>query len=842
MNNNKKTKRLKSDIIYNDRIAESFHKTHYYESMSDSISNYENIQKDKNLLSTYSKDNISDIFDECTEKGFTTIDNTWTILNRIYKKNVKLANENGPAPIHSNLLSILAKVPLLLLAYAQIKGNKGATTVAAQLSTKTMNDLDPEARNYINKVAKCPDGMSLEIFETTSELLLKGNYPWGASRRIYIPKPGTDKLRPITIPPFMDKVVQTALKMILETIYEPWFDQLNCSFGFRTNKGCHDAIYSLTRNQTKGMTLALEADIEGAYPNVKRDKLIALLNERIHDKKFLKLIEHRLNIETFDSSTGKHTEETKGIPQGGTDSPYLWNIYFHKFDTWVQQYLSEFQTNINNVKIKRIKTRKKTALKMNKRLTPEAGIVLKEIDRLNTIVKENRLNPNKQYLYNLYKKVRLLNHTRRKYPSFEYTTNPFKYTYVRYADDFIILINGSIIHCIQIKKAISEWLQTNLQATLSETKSLITDLRENPAHYLGFELQTFTSRKLKKKTQPIRLGKGKMGKKNVLTKVAGSEMNASPDRKRLINRFHMKGYCDRNGFPICVKWLSVLQSFTIVERFNTVIRGFCNYYTEFSYAPSLINRWVYILRFSCLKTLATKYNTSIRKICKKFAFSSKKHGKTISIPVNIKYNDQTYIKYWTLITYKQAKESALKCKRKDTIRRNFKLIETKKNLNIEYKNVKNGIPPLNDKDWLEKINWINIRTQANFDLPCAVCGSQEQVEMHHIKHVRKNKYTLIDNKLTYLKMMTLRNRKQIPVCHECHKEIHSGDYNGLPLNSFSIYRGTISAIKGNKLFDNRIINSENYIHKGFKDIYGSKTLVDKGWILIKSNNKTENDS
>jgi retron-type reverse transcriptase len=834
--------RLRSTSIYNSKIAKTFHKTEYYDSIADSINNYEETQNAKARLSTTPSEKVLDIFEENVIKGQTTIENTWKILNRIYIKNTRLAKENGIPPTHSNLLSLLAKVPLLLLAYSEIKGNKGATTVAAQLSIKSINNLDPEARDYINKVAKCPDGMSLEIFEETSKLILKGNYPWGASRRIYIPKPGTTALRPLTIPPFMDKVVQTAIKMLLETIYEPWFDKLNCSFGFRSGKGCHDAIYRLTRPHTIGMTLALEADIEGAYPNVDRDILISTLGERIHDKKFLKLLSHRMNLETLDSKTNKYSQEEKGIPQGGTDSPYLWNIYFHKFDIWINQYLSDFQKDINSKTLIRKNqiTKNRKAKTLIKGSSPQIKQVEQAKIKLKKIIQRERSNKNKTYRYHLYKKLRLINHKRRKLPSFDGNTNPFKYTYTRYADDFVILINGSKLHLAKIKKAISQWLLTNLGATLSELKSLITDLRDNPAHFLGFELQTFHNRKIIKKLMPIKLKGGGVGKIKTLVKVSGYQVNSSPDRKRLINRFHMKGYSDKNGFPICITWLSCLQAFIIIERFNAVIRGFANYYTEFSYSPSLINRWVYILRYSCLKTLAAKYHSSIRNIVKQYATSSKEYGKTIKIPVTIQIDNKTYIKYWSLLTYKKAKEDALKLKRSHNIQKTFDEIEKNKIPIKDYKSYKRGVPPLNDENWIEKINWINIRTQASFELPCAICGSSEEIEMHHIKHVRKNKFSMIDNQLTFAKMMFLRNRKQIPVCKECHKEIHAGDYQGANLNTFSIYRGTVSATKGNKLFDNNIINSENFIHNS-KDIYAAKTLTEKGWKLITNQPTTRND-
>lgn len=82
-------------------------------------------------------------------------------------------------------------------------------------------------------------------------------------------------MRPLTIPPFVDKGIQKAIRTVLESIYEPTFAEMNCSFDFRANNGVHHAITLLTEPQfTSGFHMALEGDIEQAYPNLERDILI----------------------------------------------------------------------------------------------------------------------------------------------------------------------------------------------------------------------------------------------------------------------------------------------------------------------------------------------------------------------------------------------------------------------------------------------------------------------------------------------------------------------------------------------------------------------------------------
>ena len=91
--------------------------------------------------------------------------------------------------------------------------------------------------------------------------------------------------------------------------------------------------------------------------------------------------------------------------------------------------------------------------------------------------------------------------------------------------------------------------------------------------------------------------------KYILSKVAGAEIKTAPDSQRLINRLFMKGYCDKHGYPrgLTIPWLSpsCMEPFMIIERFNSVINGLTNFYAEFVSNKNSLNRWIYILRYSC---------------------------------------------------------------------------------------------------------------------------------------------------------------------------------------------------------------------------------------------------
>jgi retron-type reverse transcriptase len=141
----------------------------------------------------------------------------------------------------------------------------------ASLTKEEIMKMDYEKKKWYLTFRDYTTGISIAYFITAAKLLRTSRYPWGASIRIYIPKTGqANKQSPITMPPFMDKVIQQVIAMVLHSIYEPWFEKMNCSFDFRSNYGTHDAINAITSQYTTGMRTALEGDIEAAYESVNR--------------------------------------------------------------------------------------------------------------------------------------------------------------------------------------------------------------------------------------------------------------------------------------------------------------------------------------------------------------------------------------------------------------------------------------------------------------------------------------------------------------------------------------------------------------------------------------------
>lgn len=187
------------------------------------------------------------------------------------------------------------------------------------------------------------DGVTKEQYnenaESNIENLLnrmkKFSYKPQAVKRVYIPKTGSDKLRPLGIPAYEDRLVQGCMAYVLNEIYETKF--LDCSYGFRPNRNCHQTIREINQTiMTKKVNYILEADIKGFFDNVDHNWLIEFLKHDIGDKNFLRYISRFLKSGIIENL--KYYESDKGTPQGGLISPVLANVYLHYvLDLWFEK-------------------------------------------------------------------------------------------------------------------------------------------------------------------------------------------------------------------------------------------------------------------------------------------------------------------------------------------------------------------------------------------------------------------------------------------------------------------------------------------------------------------------
>ena len=279
------------------------------------------------------------------------------------------------------------------------------------------------AQNTGSKMAGC-DGINMSEFEADldnnlsrlCEALRSETFVACPVRRVYIPK-SNGKVRPLGIPSIRDRIVQEAVRMALEPIYEAGFSQY--SFGFRPNRCTMDAIKAITwtTQERKKYFWVIEGDISAYFDTINHRKLMRLLRKKISDERLLSLVWKFLRAGVMERRLFKDTN--LGTPQGGIISPLLANVYLHELDKYMERY-----TGI-----------------------PSSG-----------------------------KRVR------RK-------TGLANYAYVRYADDFVILSNGTREQVKEMREEVRNFLASTLYLSLSMEKTRITHLND------GFDFLGFTIRR-----------------------------------------------------------------------------------------------------------------------------------------------------------------------------------------------------------------------------------------------------------------------------------------------------------------------------------------------------------
>ena len=211
-------------------------------------------------------------------------------------------------------------------AYKLVKANKGAPGI------------DGETFDSIEK----REGGAEKYLEEIAGELKRKDYKPQAVRRVYIPKTAGGK-RPLGIPVIKDRVVQMAVKIVIEPIFEADFQ--DNSYGFRPKRNAHQAVEDVNNHLLKGKTDVIDADISKYFDTIPHDKLMQLVAKRIVDKQILRLIKMWLKapiVEEREDGKKEYKGNEKGTPQGGVISPLLANIYLNVLDTlWAVKKVQE---------------------------------------------------------------------------------------------------------------------------------------------------------------------------------------------------------------------------------------------------------------------------------------------------------------------------------------------------------------------------------------------------------------------------------------------------------------------------------------------------------------------
>jgi RNA-directed DNA polymerase len=191
-----------------------------------------------------------------------------------------------------------------------------------------------------NRGAAGVDGQSVERFAVRAEMYLeelgtalkRGTYQPQPVRRVEIPK-GGGKIRPLGIPAVKDRIVQTALKLVLEPIFEREF--LKMSYGFRPGLGCKEALREVERLLREGYTFVVDGDLKSYFDTIPHTQLLNRIEEKVSDGRVLEMIEAFLKQDIVKEM--KRWTPTGGTPQGAVISPLLGNVYLHPLDCHMKQ-------------------------------------------------------------------------------------------------------------------------------------------------------------------------------------------------------------------------------------------------------------------------------------------------------------------------------------------------------------------------------------------------------------------------------------------------------------------------------------------------------------------------
>jgi len=475
---------------------------------------------------------------------------------------------------------------LFLAAYDKIARNKGALTPGTEPETV--------------------DGMSMERIRRIIAQLRYERFRFRPARRIQVPKK-SGGTRPLSIPNFSEKLVQEALRMLLEAYYEPRFT--NSSHGFRPKRGCHTALKEIKCTFT-GTKWFIEGDIRGCFDNIDQQVLLDILSRDIRDGRLLNLI--RMCLEAGYVEDWQYHHTYSGAPQGGIISPLLSNIYMHELDTFVEKVLIPQYTR-----------GKKRAP------NPKYGKLSYQINRA-------RERGDKET-------VRKLAQQRRQLPSIDtHDPNYRRLRYCRYADDFILGFLGPKSEAGTIKATIGQFLSEKLHLEMSESKTYITHAQTEQALFLSYAISVYQdNNKLSTRSD----------KPSKIRSINGSIRLGIPFGK--IDEAARQ--YQRNGKTVHEPGLLRYPDAEIINVYQRRYRGLVEYY-KYAIDRYRLGKLKHIMETALTKTLASKFRTRVTEIYRRYKGTQTVDGytyKTLQVEVPTKKGTRCF--YWGAVPLKVVK-------------------------------------------------------------------------------------------------------------------------------------------------------------------------------------------
>jgi group II intron reverse transcriptase/maturase len=632
-----------------------------------------------------------------------TLDNMASAYLELYRliEQTSSYNKKGSAlkiPLYQNLCNPC----ILLIAYSALKGKKASG----------VDDVPVE-------------NVTLAAILSLSVELRNKKYSPNPTKRIFIPK-ADGKMRPLGISSSRDKIVQKALLIILEPLFENVF--LNSSHGFRPNRSCHSALRSIY-HEWRGVKWFIECNFVSCFDKISHPIVLSILNKHLNDYWTSNLVNRFLKkgYIHFGNLSDSRLELKVGTPQGSIISPLICNILLHELDCFVEDYINKY-SNYSSRKIK---------------VSEEYNISRKYVNTdWEPLWKEFRAQTHKnvssKYIRAALREIRKRDAAARGIRYYQDDPDAKKISYIRYADDFILGLISDKKFALETLCAISNF-SSHLGMELNMEKSGVKH-HEKGTLFLGFKIYGDYGFNVKWRTN-------KDGKSQ---RVGDVVLKFGIPLERLFERYADRGFFQKVKNKKSEKfvgrrqdkWLFLDNEYEIIQRYNSVVRGIKYYYSCSTYR-SVLDRFWHNLKRSAALTLAHKN----KKRSAKWAFD--KFGNNL-----------------TVTNKKGDKKVSFEIPTSDG-----KIKFANGNLNYMLVVVKGSPLPIT-------LTAVSSASELDCAIPnCTLKAS----EWHHIKHRKRIKGSHRQRSIYAY------TAKQIPLCKNHHLLVHTGKYDGPSLRKLPGY-------------------------------------------------------